>query len=102
MRWTRSLPRRLAAAAAGLMLACLTLAVVGAAGPNRPPGPAPARPVAADPAPLFARTEPAANRPVLVLQPDGPAVRGWVAGGKSFAGARVTGKVDGKTTTAVV
>src|SRR5690606_31602545 len=40
-------------------------------------------------------TEPAANKSILLLQPDGAAVRGWVAGDASFAGKEVAVRCGG-------
>lgn len=97
MRWTRSLPRRLAAVAVGLALASAGLAVVGTAGPDSPRR-EPARPATpAVPAPLFTTTEPAANKPVLLLQPDGATVHGWVAGDTNFAGKEVAVRCGGES-----
>ena len=81
--------RRLAAVAAGLLLVPLAVAVI-ASSADAPPVVA-AKPTAATtPVPMFAKTTPAENAPVLVLQPDDRGIRGWIAGGTSFAGKDVT------------
>jgi uncharacterized protein YfaS (alpha-2-macroglobulin family) len=84
--------RSLAAVAAGLLTTSLVAALVRTHPEAPPPRPAadPPPPVT----PLFARTEPAANAPVLVLLPDERGVRGWVAGKHTApAGAEVTLKL---------
>lgn len=97
MRWANSLPRRLATTAAGLLSVSLVAALVGA--PPDKTQAEPRTPVAANaPAavPLFATTQPAANKPELVLLPDEGGVRGWVAGATSYAGATATITVGNK------
>ncbi|MBA4066030.1 MAG: hypothetical protein C0501_20385 [Isosphaera sp.] len=81
--------RYLAAAAAGLLTTSLVAALVRTDTQAPPPRPVtdPPKPVT----PLFAKVEPAANAPVLVLLPDERGVRGWVAGKHAApAGTAVT------------
>lgn len=104
MRWATSLPRGLAVLTAGLLSVSVVAALVGAPTHNAPspeaagdPPPPPPKEVV----PLFAKTEPAANPTELVLLPDETGLRGWVAGDKSHAGAKVTitaGKKDHEAT----
>jgi hypothetical protein len=96
MRWVTSLPRALAATAAGLFLVSV-LTALGTSPPDKPAEvqkPLPAKDRGTTP--LFAKTEPAANAPALVLLPDEGGLRGWVAGGTSYAGARISIKAGGK------
>ncbi|HVL10991.1 MAG TPA: MG2 domain-containing protein, partial [Gemmata sp.] len=85
----RSFSRRLAAAAAGLLSVSLVAALVAVAAdrPAAPRGTTAEKP--REVVPLFAKTEPAANPPVLVLMPDERGVRGWVAGTADAEGAKV-------------
>jgi hypothetical protein len=103
MRWTRSLSRWLAAAAAGLVSVSLVLALVGATPrADNPVLPQFASARSAEVVPLFGTTEPAANDPVLILQTDDRGVRGWVAGKESYQGAKVALQVRGKNHEATV
>lgn len=102
MRSALALSRGLAVLTAGLLSISLVAALTHS--PNAPPAAAP-RP---DPAriapvvPLFAKTAPATNPTELVLLPDESGVRGWVAGAKSYAGAKVTAKAGKVERTATV
>ena len=99
MRRPPSLPR-LAAAAVGLLLATIGVAVVGGP-PARDAAPTAAVPAA----PRFAGPVGVAGTgTALVLHPDpeGGRVRGWVAGGSSFAGRTVTATYRGAKSTAEV
>jgi len=108
MRWATSLPRGLAVVTAGLFSVSLVAALVGAPFEKADKPPAPqdtgnARPAPAkEVVPLFAKTEPAANPTELVLMPDETGLRGWVAGDKSHAGAKVTIKAGNKDHVATV
>ncbi len=105
MRWTYSLPRWLAATAAGLFSISLVAALVTAP-PDKPHAEAPPPHAKVTPpraaVPLFAKTEPAANKTELVLLPDESGVRGWVAGKTSYAGSKVNIKAGGKDYDATV
>lgn len=93
MRWPCSLPHGLAVVTAGLLSVSLVAALVTAQSEKVDPPPPAAPPTAAKPreiVPLFATTKPATNAPALVVLPDEQGVRGWVAGDKSYAGAKVT------------
>src|SRR5579883_2016245 len=103
MRWTASLPRWLAAATAGLLSVSLVAALVHS---PRDPADPPQQPITkAKPrgvVPLFATTQPAANPTELVVLPDERGLRGWVAGAKSFAGAKVAIKAGNKSFDATI
>ena len=102
MRWASSLPRWLATTAAGLLSISLVTALVTS--PPKPTSGA-APPLAEKPrevVPLFAKTEPAANKSELVLMPDERGLRGWVAGEKSYVGAKVTITAGTRTFAATV
>ncbi|QJW96822.1 alpha-2-macroglobulin family protein [Frigoriglobus tundricola] len=86
------LSRGLAVLTAGLLCVSLVTALVAAKPERADPPPAPPPKVAKprEVVPLFAITEPATNAPALIVLPDECGVRGWVAGEKSYAGAKVT------------
>jgi hypothetical protein len=105
MRWAYSLPRWLAVVTAGLLCVSLGAALVTAPldKPDPPPSaPAPKAAKAGEIVPLFAKTEPAANAPALVVMPDERGVRGWVAGEQNRAGSKVTIKAGNKQFEATV
>ncbi len=101
---TRSLSRYLAAAAAALFSVSLVAALVGVNSggdkPEAPRGSMTEKPEAV--VPLFGKTEPAANSPVLVLQSDDRGIHGWLAGNTDASGAKVSIKAGGKDFTASV
>jgi alpha-2-macroglobulin len=93
----RSLSRFLAATAAGLLSVSLVMALVGVKTSSEDPG-APRASMTEKPAaivPLFGTTEPAANKPVLVLLPDERGLHGWIAGNVDAKGAKVNIKAGG-------
>ena len=88
-----SLSRWLASAAAGLLSVSLVTALVGLN--QKSIVDAPEKALIAKPAevvPLFAKTEPAANEPVLVLQADDRGIHGWVSGKIDARFARDAGR----------
>jgi hypothetical protein len=102
MRSARTLSRGLAVLAAGLFSVSLVAALAHT--PTEQPTPEP-RAEAAKPlpvVPLLAKTAPANNPTELVLLPDETGVRGWIAGAKSYAGAKVSAKAGKAEHTATV
>ncbi len=102
MRSVRTLSRGLAVLTAGLLSVSLVAALAHT--PTEKPAAEP-RVGAAKPlpvVPLFAKTAPASNPTELVLLPDESGVRGWVAGAKSYAGAKVVAKAGKAEHTATV
>lgn len=102
MRAVRTLSRGLAVLTAGLLSVSLVAALAHT--PAEQPATEP-RTGAAKPqpvVPLFAKTTPANNPTELVLLPDESGVRGWVAGAKSYAGAKVLAKAGKVEHTATV
>ena len=92
MRSARTLSRGLAVLAAGMFSVSLVAALAHT--PTEKPTPE-QRAEAAKPlpvVPLLSKTAPANNPTELVLLPDETGVRGWIAGAKSYAGAKVSAK----------
>lgn len=102
MRSALAFSRGLAVLTAGLLSISLVAALTHS--PNTQPAAAPrAEPAKTAPVvPLFAKTAPATNPTELFLLPDESGVRGWVAGAKSYAGAKVTAKAGKVERTATV
>ncbi len=96
MRWAYSLPRWLATTAAGLLSISLVTALVTGTEALQPPLAKPANAKPREIVPLFAKTEPAANKSELVVMPDERGLRGWVAGTQSYTGSKVNIKAGNK------
>ena len=102
--WAASLPRGLAVLTAGLLSVSLVAALVHSplsSSDSQPRQPlAKARPREA--VPLFGKTQPAANPTAIVVVPDECGLRGWIAGTKRFAGAKVTIKAGNERFSATI